>query len=154
MCYTEEPIKKIVRVVGAAIVRDGRILVAQRAMSDIPYKSLKWEFPGGKIETGESEEEAIVREIQEELGCEIEVDALIPEMEHEYPDFILRMTICICHLCAGEIPHCLEHNELRWVTPSDLPSLDWAAADARCYPNVTSYLESTNFLFCREGEIS
>lgn len=90
--------KKMVRVVGAAIIESGRVLVAQRRRNDVAYKSLKWEFPGGKIEPGETEEEAIVREIREELDCEIEVIELLPEMSHEYPDFVLRMTICICRL--------------------------------------------------------
>ena len=128
--------KKIIRVVGAAIIDSGNLLVAQRPISDKAYKSLKWEFPGGKIETGETERAAIRREIREELDCEIEVDALLPEMEHEYPDFILRMTICICHLVGDSAPECLEHNAVRWVTSNELSTLNWAAADARCYPLV------------------
>lgn len=132
--------KKMVRVVGAAIIESGRVLVAQRRRSDVAYKSLKWEFPGGKIEPGETEEEAIVREIREELDCEIEVIELLPEMSHEYPDFVLRMTICICRLRPGEAPKCLEHNALSWQTEATLAQLDWAAADLRCYPLVVPYL--------------
>lgn len=96
--------KRTIKVVGAAIVDSGKILVAQRPMSDKAYKSLKWEFPGGKIEYGETEEAAIRREIREELDCEIEVDILLPEIEYEYPDFILRMIICICHLVGATAP--------------------------------------------------
>lgn len=132
--------KKKVRVVGAAIIDSGRVLVAQRQRSDVAYKSLKWEFPGGKIEPGETEQEAIVREIREELDCEIEVIDLLPEMSHEYPDFVLCMTICICRLCPGETPKCLEHNALAWQTDSTLAELDWAAADLRCYPLILPYL--------------
>lgn len=134
--------KKIIRVVGAAIINDGKILVAQRPYSAKAYKSLKWEFPGGKIEPGETEVEAIKREIREELDCQIEVDSLLPEIEHNYPDFILRMTICICHLSGNSTPKPLEHNALRWLAPKDLPSLNWAAADARCYPLVIDYIYS------------
>ena len=132
--------KKRIRVVGAAIIDGGRVLVAQRPYSDKAYKSLKWEFPGGKIEPGESEEQAIRREVGEELGCRIEVDALLTQIEHEYPDFILLMTICICRLAESSEPKCLEHNVIRWCQPDELPSLEWAAADARCYPRLHPYL--------------
>ena len=135
--------KKEIRVVGAAIIKEGRVLVAQRPASDKAYKSLKWEFPGGKIEPGETEEEAVKREIKEELDCKIEVDALLPEMEYEYPDFILRMTICICHLADSLEPKCLEHNAIRWVTVEEMSSLDWAAADARCYPPIKSRINTS-----------
>lgn len=132
--------KKTIRVVGAAIIDNGKILIAQRPYSDKTYKSLKWEFPGGKIEPDETEKEAIIREIREELDCDIEVDALLPEIEHEYSDFILRMTICLCHLQPASVPKCLEHNSIRWHTPAELPTLDWAAADARCLSLVLSHL--------------
>ncbi len=137
--------KKQIRVVGAAIIDDGKILVAQRPYSDKAYKSLKWEFPGGKIEPGETEEEAIRREIREELGCTIEVTAVLPEMDHEYPDFILKMAICICRLSPTETPKCLEHNSIRWFSPTELPSLDWAAADARCYPLVCNFITGLKY---------
>ncbi|MDE6289024.1 MAG: (deoxy)nucleoside triphosphate pyrophosphohydrolase, partial [Muribaculaceae bacterium] len=124
--------KKEIRVVGAAIIDQGKVLVAQRPYSEVTYKSLKWEFPGGKIEPGETEKEAIKREIREELGCEIEVDSLLPEIEYEYPDFIIRMTICICHLVASSTPECKEHEAIRWFTAGELSFLDWAAADTFC----------------------
>lgn len=132
--------KKTIRVVGAAIVEGGRVLVAQRPCSAKAYKSLKWEFPGGKIEPGETEEEAIKREISEELDCLVEVDDLLPEVEHEYPDFILRMTVCVCHLQPHSSPVCLEHKAIRWMLPGELPTLDWAAADARCYGKVAEWM--------------
>lgn len=132
--------KKEIKVVGAAIISGDKVLVAQRLYSDKAYKSLKWEFPGGKIEPGETEAEAIAREIREELGCRIQVDDLLPEIEHHYPDFILRMTICLCHLIGSSTPQCLEHNALLWLSPDQLPTLDWAAADAACYPLVSDYL--------------
>lgn len=132
--------KKEVKVVGAAIISGDKVLVAQRPYSDKAYKSLKWEFPGGKIEPGESEEEAITREIREELGCRITVDILLPEIEHHYPDFTLFMTICLCHLTGSSTPQCLEHNSLLWLSSDQLSTLDWAAADARCYPLVSDYL--------------
>ena len=132
--------KSTIKVVGAAIVDSGKILVAQRPMSDKAYKSLKWEFPGGKIEYGETEEAAIRREIREELDCEIEVDILLPEIEYEYPDFILRMIICICHLVGATAPFCLVLNVLCGIPLDSLSELDWAAADAQIYPIVADYL--------------
>ncbi len=132
--------KKTIRVVGAAIINDGRILVAQRPYSEYSYKSFKWEFPGGKIESGETEEAAIKREIKEELDCNIEVDSLLPEIEHEYSDFILRMTICISHLKDTSLPKRLEHNSILWLAADELSSLDWAAADATCYPMILKKL--------------
>lgn len=133
--------KKTVRVVGAAIVEGGKVLAARRPYSDKEYKSLKWEFPGGKIEDGESEEEAVRREIREELDCSVEVDALLPEIEHDYPDFTLRMTVCICHLKDSSVPKCLEHDAIRWFSRDELLSLDWAAADARCLPYVSDRMD-------------
>lgn len=134
--------KNTIHVVGAAIVDSGRILVAQRPYSEIAYKSLKWEFPGGKIEPGESTEMAIKREISEELACDVEVDALLAPVEHEYPDFILRITICMCHLKPQSTPHCMEHNAIRWVSPAQLSDMGWAEADARCYLMVAEWIGS------------
>ncbi len=128
--------KNTVRVVGAAIIKEGMILVAQRKYNEKAYKSLKWEFPGGKIEPGETKKDAIRREITEELRCSIEVDSCLPEIEYEYPDFIIRMTVCLCHLSELSEPKCVEHNCIRWVTPEEMGSLDWAAADACCYPLI------------------
>ncbi len=136
--------KKTIRVVVAAIINDGRILVAQRPYSDLAYKSFKWEFPGGKIESGETEIAAIKREIREELDCSIEVDSLLPEIEYEYPDFILRMTICISHLVDSSLPKKLEHNSILWLSADELASLDWAAADARCLPLILKKLFNGN----------
>lgn len=133
--------KQTIRVVAAAINHRGTILVAQRPRSEARHKSLKWEFPGGKIEPGETEKEAIMREIREELDCHISVDFLLPEFEYEYPDFILNMTVCICHLKPGSFPKCLEHNCIKWMLPESLHCLDWAAADACCVPLVLDQLK-------------
>lgn len=144
-------IKKKIKVVGAAIIDSGKILVAQRPISDKVYKSLKWEFPGGKIEDGEAKEDAIKREIREELDCDIEVDTLLPEIEHEYPDFILTMNICICHLIKASTPKCLEHNAIGWIPINQLSDLEWAAADARCYPQVIDYLKKKSLKILRSA---
>lgn len=124
--------KRIVQVVGAAIVRDRRVLVARRVESPLAYKSLKWEFPGGKVEPGETVDEAICREIYEELGCRVEFVRVLSQLEHDYPDFSLNLTVCLCRLSDGSPePECREHDSLRWVSFPELAGLDWAEADAR-----------------------
>ena len=83
--------KKQVEVVAAIIEQDGKVLCMQRGRNKLPYISLKWEFPGGKIELGESESGALKREIREELDASIEVGRKVMTVVHEYPDFILKM---------------------------------------------------------------
>lgn len=113
-------------VVGAVIVRDGRILCARRG-GDGPMAEL-WEFPGGKIEAGESPQEALVREIREELGCEIAVGDEVTTTTHAYDFATIVLTTFWCQLLSGEADP-TEHVEVRWVEPSRLAGLTWAPAD-------------------------
>jgi 8-oxo-dGTP diphosphatase len=120
-------VKKTVRVVGAVIYNEqNEILCALRS----PEMSLPnlWEFPGGKIEEGENPEETLVREIQEELGCTIEVYEKIEEVHHEYPNVIVNLLTYKAKIVEGE-PKAKEHAELKWVPLQDLNSLEWAPAD-------------------------
>ncbi|HEX7740732.1 MAG TPA: (deoxy)nucleoside triphosphate pyrophosphohydrolase [Marmoricola sp.] len=117
---------KSVEVVGAVIVREGKILCARRG----PGTKLggMWEFPGGKVEAGESPRAALVREIREELECVIRVGAEITTTTHEYAFGTIVLTTFWCDLEQGEpIPG--EHSELRWLLPADLDQLEWAPAD-------------------------
>ncbi len=132
--------KKTIRVAAAAIITKGKLLIAQRPYSDCSYKSLKWEFPGGKIEAGETVTQALKREIREELDCNIEIEKMLPEMEYEYPDFFLQMTICICSLKENEVPRALEHNAILFVGSDELRTVDWAPADACCYQRVLPFI--------------
>lgn len=133
--------KKTVRVVGAVIVDgDGRVLAAQRPYSKEEYKSLKWELPGGKLEEGETPEEAIIREIREELGCEIVVDESLTHVEFEYPDFWLKMDVILCRLKTGSQPQCLEHAALKWIKGDELEQLDWLEADYQLLPVIRKKL--------------
>lgn len=116
----------MIDVVGAAIVRDGRVLCAKRDAKR--QLAGRWEFPGGKIEAGESCEEALAREIREELGCEVAVGEHICTSEHEYPFGRVRLAVYWCRLETGE-PSASEHQELRWVEPGEMPSLTWPPAD-------------------------
>ncbi len=115
-----------VRVVGAAIIKDGKLFAAQRPGSK--EVGFKWEFPGGKIEEGETPEEALKREIREELSTEIEVDRFITTVSYTYPTFHLSMAVFLCHLTGPE-PTLSEHVACAWLTADQLSSIPWAPAD-------------------------
>ena len=117
---------KKVEVVAAVIKKDNKIFCAQRNLS----KSMggKWEFPGGKIELRETKEEALVREIKEELDSDIVVDKYLMTVEHDYPTFHITMHAYLCSLIKGELI-LKEHNDSVWLNRDKLLSLDWADAD-------------------------
>ena len=115
-------------VVAAVIFRKGKVLCVQRAEHEKEYVSLKWEFPGGKVEVGESREEALVREIEEELVTEIHELQYLTTVEHSYPDFHLTMHAYTCALKAGEVT-LKEHVAAKWLAVEEIDQLDWAAAD-------------------------
>ena len=132
---------KTIKVVGAVITdKAGRILAAQRPYSEITYKSYKWEFPGGKIEENEKAEEAIIREIREELDCEIIVANKLGELEHNYPDFKLEMDLFLCVLKEDSFPKALEHNQIKWLSPQEIGTLDWIEADRQVLPILKNKL--------------
>ena len=87
-----------------------------------------WEFPGGKIESGETKEQALVREIKEELNIEINVDKFALDIEYQYPNFYLFMSCFMCSIKEGSI-ELLEHNDGKWITKEDLNTLNWLPAD-------------------------
>ena len=114
----------------AAVIEDatGRVLVAQRPAHK--HLALKWEFPGGKVEAGETPEAALARELREELGIEIEILRTLPRFSHDYSDVIIAMIPFVCRLApASAAPHAHEHVALRWVSREELTTLDLAAAD-------------------------
>ena len=117
-----------VPVVCAVIEWEGRVLIAQRP----PHKllPLKWEFPGGKVEPGEEPAAAIVREIQEELGCVVTIRRALPPFTHDYKTVVITMIPFICALAPDSpAPHAHEHVALAWVPPAGLNAYDLAAAD-------------------------
>ena len=115
-----------IRVVGAIIYRDGRIMAAHRSGS---HGHVGWEFPGGKIEAGETPEQALRREVREELGLGLTTMWLFDTVEHDYPDFHLSMDCLVCPLPEGQEPTLTEHDEVRWLTRDELPDVDWLGAD-------------------------
>lgn len=110
----------------AAIIKDGKkIFATQRGYGD--YKD-GWEFPGGKIEPGETPEQAIVREIQEELAVSIAVERHVVDVTYDYPQFHLEMACFLCTIVEGT-PRLLEHEAATWLRPSEIDTVDWLPAD-------------------------
>ena len=117
---------KTINVV-AAIIRDGeKVFATQRGYGE--YKD-GWEFPGGKIEAGETPQQALVREIREELDCEIIVGEHLVTVEHDYPDFHLSMQCFWAELVEGSHMKLLEHEAAKWLSVDELDSVDWLPAD-------------------------
>ena len=117
--------RKHIEVVAAIIVRDGRIFATQRGYGE--WKDW-WEFPGGKIEPVESTEDALKREIREELATEIEVDELLTTVEYDYPKFHLTMHCYLCTIISGDLT-LLEHEDARWLALDELDCVKWLPAD-------------------------
>jgi len=113
-------------VVCAIIERDGRFLIARRPEGK--HLARKWEFPGGKVEPGESEAEALERELREELGVGVEIVERLTPVEHRYSDRSLRLIAFRCRIVAG-VPDAGEHEELRWIEIGEADAYDFPEAD-------------------------
>lgn len=128
---------KTVRVVAAIIIENGKVFATQRGYGE--FKD-GWEFPGGKIEPGETPEEAIVREIKEELDTEVEVIELLDTVEYDYPNFHLSMGCFICKIKSGDLL-LKEHEAAKWLTKDTLGSLEWLPADMGLVGEIEKYLK-------------
>ena len=115
-------------VVAAIIENNGEILCMQRGKTKFPYTSFKYEFPGGKVEPGETSEEALEREIHEEMDYTISVGECITTVTHEYPDFSITMEAFLCS-AASRTFTMREHHAFLWLPAQQLEQLEWAAAD-------------------------
>jgi 8-oxo-dGTP diphosphatase len=119
---------KRIEVVAGIIYCKNQILCVQRPKNKLHYISEKFEFPGGKIEEGETQKEALKREILEELNISTKIKSLFMTVVHEYPDFELTMHTFICEVETKELT-LVEHIDQKWLTLKELKTLDWAAAD-------------------------
>lgn len=127
---------KTIRVVAAIIMDHGKVFATQRGYGE--FKD-GWEFPGGKIEADEAPEEAVIREIKEELDTEIEVIELLDTVEYDYPKFHLSMDCFVCHIKSGNLV-LKEHEAAAWLTKDTLDSVDWLPADQGLIPKIREYL--------------
>ena len=127
---------KTIRVAAAMIIENGAVLATQRG-----YGAFKggWEFPGGKLEPGELPEEALVREIREELEADIEVVEYLDTVEYDYPEFHLSMACFVCQLKSGELV-LKEHEAARWLSKEMLRSVEWLPADVEVLEKVEKKL--------------
>lgn len=116
---------KTIKVVAAVIKRNNKIFVTQRGYGE--FKD-GWEFPGGKVEKGETKEEALIREIKEELDTVIKVDSYLDTIEYDYPDFHLSMDCFVCSIVEGNLV-LKEHEDSKWIKKEEIDTLNWLSAD-------------------------
>lgn len=117
---------KTLEVTAAIIRQNGKVLICQRPADK--NCGLLWEFPGGKIEAGETGEQCIVRECQEELGITLNVERELTDITYEYPDRIVHLHFYLCHVAAG-VPEKKEHNALAWIAPDEVDQYEFCPAD-------------------------
>ena len=128
---------KTINVVAAIIIHDGYVFATQRGYGE--FKD-GWEFPGGKIEANETGEQALVREIQEELATTIKPEFLLHTVEYDYPNFHLSMKCYVSSLVSGKF-ELLEHENAQWLTKDNLYSVDWLPADLELIPLIEEILQ-------------
>ena len=126
---------KTLNVVAAIIKKDNKILATKRGYGEFINM---WEFPGGKIETNETKEEALIREIKEELDCTIKPTKFALNLEYQYPTFYLKMSCYEATITEGT-PKLLEHNDARWLAKDELDDVNWIPADIE----AVNYLKKT-----------
>lgn len=128
----------MLEVVAALIWNKDRFMICQRPAHKA--RGLEWEFVGGKVEPGESKEQALIRECREELDVTISVGNIFMEIVHEYPDLTIHLTLFNANIAKG-VPQKLEHNDIRWITPNEIPNFEFCPADEEVLKKI---LENSN----------
>ena len=116
----------MVEVVAALIWENDKFMICQRPAQKA--RALLWEFVGGKVEPGETKEQALIRECREELAVTLSVDDVFMDVIHEYPDITVHLTLFNAAIANGE-PQKIEHNDIKWITPSEIPNYNFCPAD-------------------------
>ena len=129
-------VKKHIEVVAAIIIRDGKLFTTQRGYGE--FKD-GWEFPGGKMEKGETMWQALERELREELAIQVKATDLIKTVEYEYPNFRLTMHCLKTEIIHGE-PNLLEHEDAKWVTKEQIDDVPWLPADLEVVENIKAIM--------------
>ena len=123
----------MVEVVAALIWRDDKFMICQRPANKA--RALLWEFVGGKVEKGETKEQALIRECKEELNILLSVGEIFMDVVHEYPDLTVHLTLFNATIAEGE-PQKLEHNDIQWITPSEIPNYEFCPADVEILEKI------------------
>ena len=131
---------KNIKVVAAIIINNGKVFATQRGYGE--FKD-GWEFPGEKIEIGETPEQALVREIQEELDTQINVNEKIDTVEYDYPNFHLSMDCFICNIIKGDLI-LKEHEAAKWLSKDELYSVDWLPADKDLIEKIKEHIKTND----------
>lgn len=125
-------------VVAALIWDDDKFMICQRPANKA--RALLWEFVGGKVESGETKEDALIRECKEELNILLSVGDVFMDVVHQYPDITVHLTLFNATIAEGE-PQKLEHNDIKWITPSEIPNYDFCPADEEILKEITKRYE-------------
>ena len=124
----------ITEVVAALIWDNGKFMICQRPAHK--SRGLLWEFVGGKVEPGETKEQALIRECQEELAITVSIGGVFMDVVHEYPDITVHLTLFNATIAEG-VPQKLEHNDIQWISPVEIPSYDFCPADEEILKKIT-----------------
>ena len=131
----------MVEVVAALIWQGDNFMICQRPANKA--RALLWEFVGGKVESGETKEQALIRECKEELDILLSVGAVFMDVIHEYPDLTVHLTLFNAIISEGE-PQKLEHNDIKWITPNEIPNFEFCPADEEILAKIKDSFKEKN----------